>query len=902
MSSIGTAYVEIRGDYSKVGKDAGKQGKGFGKKFAAGIAGAVAAAGIGNEIRKSMGLAKSYAKDIAGLSRVTGMDTKATSRWVAVARSRNIEMTKLTMSFTAFSKKIYAAQQGTETAVKVFRKLGISQREIADMDFDQVIGEVADAFKKLENGPKKTAIAQQLFSRSYSALLPLLNEGKIGMEDALAAADKYGLSMGKGQVKAVLAAVKAQRNLNMAVEGFRLGVGTTLVPLLTVVTEKVADFLSQMRTGKGVGGGLVRGVKSTFNRIKKIVDEATAAYGGEGVTLGGLLPDTRSGGQKFADAIAAGIKAADLPGIISTVFEKIDVNKTADTLLKVLLKVVNLAMDPKFWQENWKEIVLLIPIGKIFKIPGLSKLFDLIWPWIKRAFQWLARAGGRFALGVGKEILDQLMKGLSKMPGSFASVAEIAVRALVGKFRSLFGRLRSVGADGGARLLDGVESVGRGMVKIGAWLIRKLWEGVRSLFGFLGKIGRQVGDKIRDGVAGLWKAFYSLGGFLMNKLKDGLMSGIKGLVGIGGRITGAIKKGVGKISIPFGLSGGGAAVGKMGHDKGGFGKVGALASRFGNVVTSGHRPGDPGWHGKNRARDYAGGNMLGFAKAVAARFGGGLLELIHTPLGFGIKNGRKVPSSFFGPAVMADHYDHVHVAMRRGGKAGPSLGGASVVYGEGKKDEWWISQEGDREKNTAWGIEALEAVSRARVALFKKGGKKKKQTAAQKKALAKKRERNERKRRAGKRDLIPSQFDADLAAAELTEDPSDDIAVLDKRINYSKRIAAKLERLLKKKGLPASRRKAYLDSLADVRGSIKSDSDAIGSLRESAGTAGDSSGDLEGAIRDLRNTMEENRKFAESVHTAVKSQSEKTLDQMLDRTMGGHLSQFVLTMSPRMAT
>lgn len=99
-----------------------------------------------------------------------------------------------------------------------------------------------------------------------------------------------------------------------------------------------------------------------------------------------------------------------------------------------------------------------------------------------------------------------------------------------------------------------------------------------------------------------------------------------------------------------------------------------LARQFGLGMTSGYRPGDPGWHGRNRARDYAGppGQMLRFARYVAGAFGPRLLELIHTPLGFGIKNGQRVP-----PYARADHYDHVHVAMQRGG----------IVPGSGSGDK-----------------------------------------------------------------------------------------------------------------------------------------------------------------------------------------------------------------------
>jgi len=91
-----------------------------------------------------------------------------------------------------------------------------------------------------------------------------------------------------------------------------------------------------------------------------------------------------------------------------------------------------------------------------------------------------------------------------------------------------------------------------------------------------------------------------------------------------------------------------------------------MAASAGLQLTSGYRPGDPGWHGSNRARDYSNGTgptpqMLQFAQALAAKYGSSLKELIYTPLGFSIKNGQRV-----APYAQAAHYNHVHVAYAFG--------------------------------------------------------------------------------------------------------------------------------------------------------------------------------------------------------------------------------------------
>jgi hypothetical protein len=124
----------------------------------------------------------------------------------------------------------------------------------------------------------------------------------------------------------------------------------------------------------------------------------------------------------------------------------------------------------------------------------------------------------------------------------------------------------------------------------------------------------------------------------------------------------------GKLKVSFSLSGVGG--------KGGPGMVDAfnpVAQSFGLQVTSGYRPGDKGYHGVNRARDYSNSTgptpqMMDFAKFMAANFGGDLAELIYTPLGFSIKNGQVTP-----PYAQAGHYNHVHVAFANGLNAPPTI-------------------------------------------------------------------------------------------------------------------------------------------------------------------------------------------------------------------------------------
>ena len=92
----------------------------------------------------------------------------------------------------------------------------------------------------------------------------------------------------------------------------------------------------------------------------------------------------------------------------------------------------------------------------------------------------------------------------------------------------------------------------------------------------------------------------------------------------------------------------------------------ALGNKNGLTTTSGFRPGDPGYHGANRARDLSNGGgetpeMNKVAGIMASQFGQSLTELIYTPLGFSIKNGQKT-----GLISPSNHYHHIHVAVAEG--------------------------------------------------------------------------------------------------------------------------------------------------------------------------------------------------------------------------------------------
>ena len=133
-----------------------------------------------------------------------------------------------------------------------------------------------------------------------------------------------------------------------------------------------------------------------------------------------------------------------------------------------------------------------------------------------------------------------------------------------------------------------------------------------------------------------------------------------------------------------------ALSGPMGTMPGNLSAAQQLASQFGLTMTSFNtgRHAEGSLHYKNRAMDFSNDSVgrgtpqqLAFAQEIIKRYGTSIAQLIYTPLGFSIENGRQV-----APMAANDHYDHVHVAFNKGGKVKGKTGidqvRAMLTHGE----------------------------------------------------------------------------------------------------------------------------------------------------------------------------------------------------------------------------
>lgn len=279
-----------------------------------------------------------------------------------------------------------------------------------------------------------------------------------------------------------------------------------------------------------------------------------------------------------------------------------------------------------------------------------------------------------FAKTVWQETLLPIIKRSVAAIGPIIKGLVDVIRGVVRLVSGLLSGNWSKAWSGAKEIVSGAFKAIKTVVTVEA---ENIWQIIKTLGPKLVKaIGQgflNVGKAI---VTGLGQGLGNIGHFILDKLKDALhwvtshLPHIKlpfGLGSIGGDGPGFSPGG----ALPSGGAFGGSLMGARSSLR----PFAAIGSSFGLGVTDGKRPagtrtasGGVSYHSTGEAIDMGDGrgpdsNKLGFFKYLKSKFGGQLAELIYTPGGTGIKDGR--PFRYTG-AVAADHFDHVHVAFDTG--------------------------------------------------------------------------------------------------------------------------------------------------------------------------------------------------------------------------------------------
>lgn len=158
------------------------------------------------------------------------------------------------------SKQMVEGNKAFDTLEVKTRNADGSMRNTKDVLYD-----VADAFAGIEDGAAKSALAQEIFGKSGSELIPVLNGGADGLREMADMADKLGLTIDENTAKSAEQFNDTVDLLGRGLTGVATRTAAELLPTLANLAGVMLETMTQGDTLTKVADGLAAGLKGLFS-------------------------------------------------------------------------------------------------------------------------------------------------------------------------------------------------------------------------------------------------------------------------------------------------------------------------------------------------------------------------------------------------------------------------------------------------------------------------------------------------------------------------------------------------------------------------------------------------------------------------------------------------------------
>jgi len=239
LAAMAKAGADAADEAGKAAQKTGLQVEAFGK-----LAFAASQADLSQEqfVSGMSRLNKAIAEAAAKGKTAAGVLGDANSSIVQGAGFTTQTFDALGVSVTRFGAKAKDAAKAAKPVADVFTKLGGKLKTN-----EQILLEVADAFKRMPDGAEKSALAIELFGKAGAEMLPFLNAGKQGLIDLGDEAVRTGIVFSKAQTEIAENFNDTLSALGKAIRGTRIQLGLLFAPIFTALAAGLRDEINNNR-------------------------------------------------------------------------------------------------------------------------------------------------------------------------------------------------------------------------------------------------------------------------------------------------------------------------------------------------------------------------------------------------------------------------------------------------------------------------------------------------------------------------------------------------------------------------------------------------------------------------------------------------------------------------------
>ena len=277
--------------------------------------------------KKTMGLGAAIVGPIVGaaaafneagsrlddMSQRTGMSVEALSELGYAAQLSGSDLETLEGGVRKMQKFLVSAAEGSAGATQALAALGLTVADLQNLSPDQQFEKLADRISKIRDPAMRTAAAMEIFGKTGTNLLPLMQSGAAGIQAFRREAQELGLVMSTEDAQAAAAFGDALDQLWAVLKSGVFAIGGAVAPLLTelarTTSRVVASIIAWIRENRAlivtifkIGaaivaagavlfaiGGIISGVGAALGILATIITGIGTAFAAIGTVIGFLL-------------------------------------------------------------------------------------------------------------------------------------------------------------------------------------------------------------------------------------------------------------------------------------------------------------------------------------------------------------------------------------------------------------------------------------------------------------------------------------------------------------------------------------------------------------------------------------------------------------------------------------
>ncbi|HAF37883.1 MAG TPA: hypothetical protein DCG72_02775, partial [Gammaproteobacteria bacterium] len=289
---------DMQGVQGKV-KNLGGAVRGLGMAFKA-LAATAAVAGFAALIKGAADQADAMGK----LATRTGIAADKLQGFVNAGKLADVSQEQLTSGLRVFARTQAEAAEGVATYADAYAKLGVSvtKSDGSLKASDALLGEIADRFADLPDGPAKAAVAMDIFGRSGAQMITLLNGGSAALEEF-----SYELSENFAANAQYFNDLMTQ--IGIKFEGFRLQLMDAVMPALIEIAQVFGELFATENDWSSLFQVIsvgMRGISIVLLSMVKLVDELIRYWGALGSAIKAVFTGDFAGAAEIAKGFGTG--------------------------------------------------------------------------------------------------------------------------------------------------------------------------------------------------------------------------------------------------------------------------------------------------------------------------------------------------------------------------------------------------------------------------------------------------------------------------------------------------------------------------------------------------------------------------------------------------------------------